>query len=90
MKRKYNPYEDRTIHTTQPEPIRDRFDRQAFNDVIRHIDAVNGFQNPKQMNQIPKGLRRFVKWAIIVHVGFFFGSMVKELFDNLKHFFLRG
>ncbi|RCW40299.1 hypothetical protein [Paenibacillus prosopidis] len=44
MDNKYNPFDDKTIHTTQSDNNTVYYsDRQGFNDVIKHYDAVNGF-----------------------------------------------
>ncbi|MFD0616573.1 hypothetical protein ACFQZR_03805 [Paenibacillus sp. GCM10027629] len=82
MEYKYNPFEDKTIHTTQPGNISDDSDRQGFNDVIKHYDAVNGFQNPKQLNQFPRSIRQIIRWAIILYVSTFFGYIIYSIIIN--------
>jgi len=83
MDNKYNPYEDSSIHTTQPDNTLDYSERQGFNDVIKHYDAVNGFQNPKQLNHLPRPLRRFIKWAIIINVSVFVGFLIYQLIESM-------
>ncbi|QJD83223.1 hypothetical protein [Cohnella herbarum] len=81
MDNKYNPYDDKTIHTTQPDSNFDLSERQGFNDVIKHYDAVNGFQNPKQLNHFPRSLRQIIRWAIIINISIFLGF---EIYQFLK------
>lgn len=84
MENKYNPYDDKTIHTTQPDSNLDYSERQGFNDVIKHYDAVNGFQNPKQLNHFPRSLRQIIRWAIIINISIFLGF---EIYQFLKSTF---
>ena len=75
MDDKYNPYEDRTLHTTVPDRVEEAGQREGFNDVIRHYDSVNGFQSPKRLEHIPGPIRPIVKGFILLSVGallFFF------------------
>jgi hypothetical protein len=81
MDNKYNPFDDGTIHITQSDKNTvDYSDRQGFNDVIKHYDAVNGFQYPKQLNQTPRSLRQIIRWAIIINVSTFFGFLIYDFF----------
>jgi len=82
MKKKYNPYEDPTLHTTKPEPYESVGEREGFNDIIKHFDTVQGFQNPKRMAHIPSRLQLFARWAIIVYVGGFFIFVIYQLIIN--------
>ncbi|OMF37559.1 hypothetical protein BK133_05780 [Paenibacillus sp. FSL H8-0548] len=85
MENKYNPFDDKTIHTTQSDNnTADYSDRQGFNDVLKHYDAVNGFQSPKLLNQIPRSLRQIIRWAIIINISVFFGF---NIYDSLKSIF---
>ena len=68
MDKKYNPFDDKSIHTTQPDNNFDDSERQGFNDVLKHYDAVNGFQNPKQLNQFPRSLRQIIRYGITLAV----------------------
>ncbi|MGM0880694.1 MAG: hypothetical protein ACQEXQ_06575 [Bacillota bacterium] len=84
MDNKYNPFEDKTIHTTQSDNNTvDYSDRQGFNDVIKHYDAVNGFQNPKQLNQTPRSLRQIIRWSIIINVSTFLGFLIYDLVKTI-------
>jgi hypothetical protein len=62
--------EDKTIHqsvnASQSQNTIEQ-DRKPFNDVIEHLDIVNGFQTPKKFEQIPKRLQKpFKAFSIIV------------------------
>jgi hypothetical protein len=83
MDNKYNPFKDKTIHTTQPGDTPDDSDRQGFNDVIKHYDTVNGFQNPKQLNQSPSSIRQIIRWIIILYVSTFIGYIIFTLIINI-------
>ncbi|MEK3881854.1 hypothetical protein [Paenibacillus sp. PL2-23] len=84
MEKKYNPYDDHTLHITQPNDVpMNPSDRQGFNDVIKHYDTVNGFQYPKQLDQTPRPLRQLIKWFIIFNVSAFVGFMIYDLFKLL-------
>ncbi|MEF2243738.1 MULTISPECIES: hypothetical protein [unclassified Paenibacillus] len=55
MKRKdYNPYEDSSLHSTHPNEMQHTNGREGFNDIIKHVDRVNGFQSPKSMDEVPR------------------------------------
>jgi len=80
---KYNPYEDDTIHTTQSESHAESFDeRQGFNDVMRHYDAVNGHQIPKRMDHFPGPIRIVLKLLIIIGVTAFLAFQVYALVEQ--------
>jgi hypothetical protein len=83
MDKNFNPYNDKTIHTTQPDIIKEYTDRQGFNDVIKHYDAVNGFQLPKQLNHFPRSLKHIIRWAIILNVGVYIGFIIYQLIKLL-------
>ncbi|MFD0671646.1 hypothetical protein [Cohnella sp. GCM10027633] len=86
MDDKYNPYKDETIHTTQPEELRDELHtREGFNDVLKHYDSVNGFQAPKQLRQIPKSIRFITKWLIILFVVISIVAIIGQLIDVIDH-----
>ncbi|MFD0675217.1 hypothetical protein [Cohnella sp. GCM10027633] len=86
MDNKYNPYIDQTIHTTQPEEPRDELHtREGFNDVLKHYDAVNGFQAPKQLRQIPKSIRLITKWLIILFVVISIVAIIGQIIDVIDH-----
>ena len=79
---KYNPYEDDTLHSTQPENLSISIDeRKGFNDVINHYDAVNGHQSPKRIDQVPKRFRNILKIIIIIWVASFIGFQIYSLFN---------
>lgn len=79
MDKKYNPFDDKSIHITQPDNNSDDSERQGFNDVIKHYDAVNGFQSPKQLNQFPRSLKQIIRWAIILYVSTFIGFLIYQI-----------
>lgn len=83
MEKKYNPYNDKTIHITQPEIIRELTDRQGFNDVIKHYDAVNGFQFPKHLHHFPESLKSFIRWAILISVLVSIGFIIMKLINSV-------
>lgn len=80
---KYDPYEDKSIHITHTDSADTGDSRNGFNDVINHYDNVNGFQSPKTIEQIPRGVRTFVRWSIIIGVTLGLGSMIIGFLYNL-------
>ena len=89
-KDKYNPYKDPTIQIVEYSDM-DELDqdggREAFNDVIRHYDTVNGFRSPKTIDHFPKPLRGFTRWAIRISVLLLFFSVLSTCVSNLKSSF---
>jgi hypothetical protein len=79
MDKKYNPFDDKSIHITQPVSNSDDTERQGFNDVIKYYDAINGFQSPKQLNQFPRSLKQIIRWAIILYVSTFIGFLIYQI-----------
>ncbi|RKP57991.1 hypothetical protein D7Z26_00300 [Cohnella endophytica] len=84
MDNKYNPYKDETIHTTQASDNHERFERQGFNDVLKHYDAVNGFQSPKQLNHFPSYLKQIIRWIIIINLLIVVGVILNQVIHLLK------
>lgn len=89
MSEKYNPYEDPDIHIVHvneeenSELVELLKSREGFNSVIKHGDAVNGFQMPKRLDQTPSRFRVFIRWAIILWVGSFLGWQVYSLLRSV-------
>lgn len=86
---KYNPYKDSTIHFTVPSEQEDPDalqNREAFNDVIRHYDHVNGFQSPKRLDGYPRPLKIILK-SIIIFVAMFALAFIGNIFNIIN--FLR-
>lgn len=81
--KKYDPYEDKNLHTSQPANIQPIESRKGFNDVINHYDSVNGFQSPKRMEQLPQRMRFIYRWVIIIGITLGLGMMLVELIKDL-------
>jgi len=79
---KYNPYDDETLHYSQQNEIPEAIDqRQGFNDVIRHFDAINGHQTPKRLEHLPNRLRNIVKLIIILWVA---SIIIFQIYNLIK------
>ena len=82
---KFNPYEDETIHASQPEQEPANVeDRQGFNDVMKHYDIINGHQMPKRLDQLPAWLRWVVRPIIIINIGGFLLLQIWSLWEVLR------
>jgi len=54
----FNPFEDKTLHYTIPHERPAAYQERApFNDVIRHVDIVAGYQAPKRIEHFPRWFR---------------------------------
>ena len=84
----YNPYEDTSLHATHPAEIQHKNGREGFNDIIKHFDRVNGFQSPKSMDEVPKGLRATFRAIIIVYVLAAVGFLGYTFFSEVAWLFL--
>jgi hypothetical protein len=75
MKNPYNPFNDKTLHTTVNQTQSVTLDeRVPFNDVIKHGDIIQGFQAPKRLDQFPKWFRNpkriFATISLLVFASF--------------------
>ncbi|MDB5052728.1 MAG: hypothetical protein JWM44_778 [Bacilli bacterium] len=75
MKNPYNPFNDKTLHTTVNQTQSVTLDeRVPFNDVIKHGDIIQGFQAPKRLDQFPKWFqnpkRIFATISLLVFASF--------------------
>jgi hypothetical protein len=80
---KYNPFNDRSLHTSQKEEMILAEDREGFNDALKHYDGVNGFQAIKSLTGLPKPHRSILRIYAFIAVGGFF---VVILFTLFKYF----
>jgi hypothetical protein len=77
---KYNPYKDSTLNQTASDPATPSdIGREAFNDVLKHADIINGHQIPKELGQYPRGFRRFLRWGIVLYVGTFLAVVIYSI-----------
>jgi hypothetical protein len=87
MTTRYNPFEDKTLHYSQPQDsIMAGEDRTPFNDVIRHADIVQGYQAPKQLDQYAKWFQNSQRiYAIVSVLGItvFFGHEIVKIIISL-------
>lgn len=79
-KSSYNPFNDATLHSTVKQdgalPIEDR---AAFNDVIKHGDAVTGLQVPKRIDQYPRWYQNPQRIAATISVLIFASFMIYQV-----------
>lgn len=85
--KKYNPYEDKSIHYTHSNDTQPVTNREGFNDIIKHYDRVNGFQSPKTMEDIPKSLRTIIRLTIAIGVLLGLGTMLYLNFKEILFIF---
>jgi hypothetical protein len=84
MKDPYNPFNDKTLHTTvnqtQSIPLDERV---PFNDVIEHGDIIQGFQAPKRLDQFPKWFRNprriFATISVLVFASFIIYTIISYI-----------
>jgi hypothetical protein len=86
-KEKYNPFNDRTIHSTLNEQVILSEDREGFNDVLKHNDHVNGFQVPKNLSSFPKRYRKIIRIYALLSVILFFLGILYGFIHQIRDLF---
>lgn len=56
-------------------------EREPFNDAIGYFDSVSGMQTVKQIDQVPKRWRIWVRWGAIIAVLGFLVIMIISIID---------
>ncbi|CAN7431173.1 hypothetical protein [Paenibacillus sp. LjRoot56] len=76
----YSPFDDESLHLivnkTETNPLEDR---APFNDVIKHVDIVSGFQVPKSLNHFPKWYQNPQRIFATISVFVFASFMVYQV-----------
>jgi hypothetical protein len=78
----YNPYNDETPHLTENKTETSSLeDRAPFNDVIKHVDIVSGFQVPKRLDHFPKWYKNpqriFASISVLVFASFMIYQVIR-------------
>jgi hypothetical protein len=84
---KYNPFNDRSLHTSQKEEMILTEDREGFNDALKHYDGVNGFQAIKSLTSFPKPYRSIMRVYAFIAVGGFFIVLIFTLLGYFRGIF---
>ncbi|OME97954.1 hypothetical protein BK127_39860 [Paenibacillus sp. FSL H7-0331] len=86
----YNPFNDETVHLTLKLTQSNIIDeRDAFNDVIKHGDSVQGFRAPKKIEQFPKWYQNSQRIYGTISVLVFASFMIYR-FSKLSGILHRG
>lgn len=85
MDKKYNPYEDPSIHISQPETGDDKqvLDRDALNEAMKHYHIVNGHQMPGRMDHLPVWIRKPFRWFVILATSVFAVFIIRGCISNV-------
>jgi hypothetical protein len=81
---KYNPFKDRSLHTSQKEEMIPTEDREGFNDAIKHYDGVNGFQAIKSLSGLPKPYRSIIRVYAFIAAGGFIVALIFTVIGYLR------
>jgi hypothetical protein len=84
---KYNPFNDRSLHTSLKEEMIPTEDREGFNDALKHYDGVNGFQSIKSISGLPKPYKNIIKIFAFIAVGGLLITLIFTLIGNFKAIF---
>ncbi|ANE48164.1 hypothetical protein SY83_19810 [Paenibacillus swuensis] len=82
-KQPYNPFRDQKLHQTVSTKESELLNREGFNDVLQHADSINGHQVPKQLQDYPSPMRKWIRWGIIIYVGVFIAGVFITFADYL-------
>lgn len=78
----YNPFKDETLHiiVNETESNSNSLEERApFNDVIKHVDIVSGFQVPKRINHYPKWYQNPQRIVATIYVLVFAFFMIYQV-----------
>ena len=78
-----HPYEDPSLHTSQPEPPTLN-EREPFNDVVKHGDLIVDYQRNRTLEDYPRRLRPFVKFAALAGVVLLVGSLLWNVWTSIR------
>ncbi|MEC0270456.1 hypothetical protein [Paenibacillus anseongense] len=78
----YNPFDNEKLHQSVNKTETNSLeDRAPFNDVIKHVDIVSGFQVPKRLNHFPKWYqnpqRIFATISVLVFASFMIYQVIR-------------
>ena len=78
-----HPYEDPSLHTSQPEPPTLN-EREPFNDAVKHGDLIVGYERNRTLEDYPRRLRPFVKFAALAGVVLLVGSLLWNVWTSMR------
>lgn len=79
----YNPFNDKEVKLTKQVSQINTDNREGFNDVIKHYDAINGHMVPKKVEHFPKKYRKALRIVITIWVLSFLVTIFYSFISNI-------